>query len=120
MDTVNIFLESDELVMHGNPSRAIGSVLRGVVALDLKQPARIKSIRLRFTGQVTRRYAVSTYPSHIRVRKKEEKRKIQSSNTHVHMNRRGHTGGREDSDQPHMVISAFQKDPNTAWWVPHI
>ncbi|ORY90002.1 hypothetical protein BCR43DRAFT_499844 [Syncephalastrum racemosum] len=58
MDTFNIFLESDELVMHGNPSRGIGSVLRGVVALDLKQPARIKSIRLCFTGQVTRRYAV--------------------------------------------------------------
>ncbi|ORZ25712.1 hypothetical protein BCR42DRAFT_364117 [Absidia repens] len=49
---VNIDLENDHLIMHGNANESPGCVLRGVLNLHLKQPTKVKSIILTLTGTI--------------------------------------------------------------------
>lgn len=49
MGAISIDLESDHLIMRGMTT---GCVLRGVLNLHLKQPIKVKSIELVFTGWV--------------------------------------------------------------------
>lgn len=49
---LKIHVENDQLIMHGSPNESAGCVLRGVLDVHVKEPIKVKSILLRFSGRM--------------------------------------------------------------------
>ncbi|KAI7881905.1 hypothetical protein K492DRAFT_161059 [Lichtheimia hyalospora FSU 10163] len=49
---LKIHVENDHLIMHGSPNESAGCVLRGVLDVHVKEPIKVKSIHLRFSGRM--------------------------------------------------------------------
>lgn len=49
---LKVHVENDHLIMHGSPNESAGCVLRGVLDVHVKEPIKVKSIHLRFSGRM--------------------------------------------------------------------
>lgn len=49
---LKIHVESDTLILRGNPEESVGCVLRGYVELKLKEATRVKAISLNLSGKM--------------------------------------------------------------------
>ncbi|KAI8336622.1 hypothetical protein BC941DRAFT_427605 [Chlamydoabsidia padenii] len=68
---ISIDLENDHLIMHGSAHESPGCVLRGVLNLHLRQPIKVKSILLTFTGTIHISWAQALGHGHERFYKDE-------------------------------------------------
>ncbi|KAI8359077.1 hypothetical protein EDC96DRAFT_514093 [Choanephora cucurbitarum] len=48
---IKLNVENDHLILHGSPTESVGCVLRGTMIIKLKEPTKIKSISLEFSGK---------------------------------------------------------------------
>ncbi|CAM0138973.1 hypothetical protein VKS41_008533 [Umbelopsis sp. WA50703] len=70
---LQIHLDNDTVIMHGSEQESSGCVLRGHVRLNLKEPAKFKSLTLRLTGKIRVAWSESTTSSTPQKFHKEER-----------------------------------------------